>query len=139
MAYPFLPVSYQPYYQQMPVNAQNYAQSGVYQQNGVNAQPMQSAQQNANNGLVWVQGLEGAKAHLTQPNVPTLLMDSEGERFYIKTTDASGMPLPLRVFEYHEITSGTTKQEQDMSVYVTRDEFEQFKQSFGKAAKLTDE
>jgi len=138
MAYPFLPVSYQPYYQQMPVNAQNYAQSGVYQQNGVNAQPMQSAQQNANNGLVWVQGLEGAKAHMTQPNVPTLLMDSEGERFYIKTTDASGMPLPLRVFRYEEITEGQTVK-QDMSAYVTRDEFEQFKQSFGKAAKLTDE
>lgn len=138
MAYPFFPTSYQPYYQQMPVNAQNYAQNGVYQQNGVNAQPMQSAQQNTNNGLVWVQGLEGAKAHMTQPNVPTLLMDSEGERFYIKTTDASGMPLPLRVFRYEEITEGQTVK-QDMSAYVTRDEFEQFKQSFGKAAKLTDE
>ena len=138
MAYPFFPVSYQPYYQQMPVNAQNYAQNGVYQQGNVNTQPMPNVQQSANNGLVWVQGLEGAKAHMTQPNVPTLLMDSEGERFYIKTTDASGMPLPLRVFRYEEITEGQTVK-QDMSAYVTRDEFEQFKQSFGKAAKLTDE
>ena len=35
-----------------------------------------------------------------------ILMDSEQTRFYIKTTDASGMPAPLRVFTFEEITNG---------------------------------
>ncbi len=37
-----------------------------------------------------------------------LLMDSENSAFYIKSTDASGMPMPLRVFDYTERT-GTEK------------------------------
>lgn len=137
MAYPFFPATYQPYYPQM---AQNQPVSAFQPQTGVNTQQMQNAPQNANNGLVWVQGIEGAKAHMTVPGVPALLMDSECERFYIKTTDASGMPMPLRVFEYKEITDSPAKSTApDMSAYVTRDEFEKFKQTFGKAAKLTDE
>lgn len=131
MAYPFY-TPYQPYY------AQNAPVMGYGQSVGVNTQPMQNGQQAANNGLVWVQGIEGAKAHVTAPGVPALLMDSESERFFIKTTDASGMPMPLRIFEYKEITDTPAKTAPDMSGYVTRDEFEQFKQSFGKAAKLTD-
>ena len=31
-----------------------------------------------------------------------MLMDSETQTFYIKTADASGMPQPLRVFDYKE-------------------------------------
>lgn len=134
MAYPFFPVNYQPYYA-----PQNQPVQPFQTPAGVNAPQMQSAPQSANNGLVWVQGIEGAKAHVTAPGVPALLMDSESERFFIKTTDASGMPMPLRVFEYKEVTAETpAKAAPDMSGYVTRDEFEQFKQSFGKAVKLTD-
>lgn len=132
MAYPFY-TPYQPYY------AQNAPVMQQPQVNNVTAYPQANAQQSANNGLVWVQGMEGAKAHATPPNVPTLLMDSESERFFIKTTDASGMPLPLRVFEYREITDAA-KPARDMSGYVTREEFEAYKASVnGKAAKLTDE
>lgn len=132
MAYPFY-TPYQPYY------AQNAPVMGYGQSVGVNTQPMQNGQQTANNGLVWVQGIEGAKAHATAPGVPALLMDSESERFFIKTVDASGMPLPLRIFEYHEVTNDAPKQAKDMSGYVTREEFEAYKQSVsGKAAKLTD-
>jgi hypothetical protein len=83
-----------------------------------------------------VQGIEGAKAHVTAPGVPALLMDSESERFFIKTTDASGMPLPLRVFEYKEVTNAPVSKAPDMSGYVTREEFEQYKASVsGKVAE----
>ena len=135
MAYPFFPTTYQPIY---PQYAQNQPVTAFQPQAGVNTQQTQTAPQSANNGLTWVQGIEGAKAHVTAPGVPALLMDSESERFFIKTTDASGMPMPLRIFEYKEITDTPAKTAPDMSGYVTRDEFEQFKQSFGKAAKLTD-
>lgn len=126
MAYPYFPATYQPV----------YPQTAFQPQTGVNTQPMQNAPQTANNSLVWVQGVEGAKAHVTAPGVPALLMDSECERFYIKTTDASGMPLPLRVFEYKEVTNANTSKALE---YVTQDEFNALKKSVealeGKAAK----
>lgn len=31
-----------------------------------------------------------------------LLMDSENQTFYLKSADPSGMPLPLRIFDYKE-------------------------------------
>ena len=68
-------------------------------------QPM--AQQ-GNNGLIWVQGEAGAKSYLVAPGNTVMLMDSEGERFYLKSADASGMPMPLRTFDYKERLNATT-------------------------------
>ena len=88
--------------------------------------PQVPAQQN--NGIVWVQGEAGAKAHLVAPGQSVMLMDSEGMRFYIKVSDASGMPMPLRVFEYHEVTGAQQTvepaQQFDTTQFVTREEFE---------------
>lgn len=69
------------------------------------AQPMQmpNPQQQPNSGLIWVQGEAGAKSYLVAPNTTVMLMDSETQRFYLKSSDASGMPLPLRTFEYAEM------------------------------------
>lgn len=66
------------------------------------AQPVQQPQQN-NNGILWVSGEVGAKSYLVAPGTSVLLMDSESEKFFIKSTDVSGMPQPLRTFEYHEV------------------------------------
>jgi nitrous oxide reductase accessory protein NosL len=72
-----------------------------------------------------------------------MLMDSEGERFYLKSADASGMPLPLRVFEYKERTE-TAQQTAGGSVaafddldnkFVTRDEFERRMASIAQQKK----
>lgn len=52
--------------------------------------------------ITWVQGEEGAKAYLVAAGNSVLLMDSEAPVFYIKSTDASGMPMPLRVFDFVE-------------------------------------
>ena len=49
-------------------------------------QPQQSAP------IIWVQGEEGAKAYMVAAGNSVLLMDSESSVFYIKSTDASGMP-----------------------------------------------
>lgn len=73
-------------------------------------------------GIIWVQGVEGAKAHPVPAGGSVLLMDSEESYMYIKTADAAGMPT-LRVFQYEEITQGN-KQGVDMSGYVTKEEFE---------------
>lgn len=55
----------------------------------VPAQPVQQPQQN-NNGILWVSGEVGAKSYLVAPGTSVLLMDSESEKFYIKSTDVSG-------------------------------------------------
>lgn len=97
-------------------------------------QPMQPAPQMQptpqpqaqSGGIIWVQGEEGAKAYMVAPGNSVLLMDSENSAFYIKSTDASGMPQPLRVFDYTE--RGTMQRaqaaQQPAQDYVTRQEFE---------------
>lgn len=56
------------------------------------------------NSIIWVQGEAGAKSYLVAPNTTLMLMDSESQTFYLKSSDASGVPLPLRKFTYVEET-----------------------------------
>lgn len=89
-------------------------------------QPVQPPQ--ANQGLLWVQGETGAKSYLMAPNTTVLLMDSEGSRFYLKSTDNAGMP-SLRTFEYTEVVQNAPQATQTAtedldSKYVTRSEYD---------------
>lgn len=79
-------------------------------------------QQPTGGGLTWVQGENGAKSFLVAPGASVLLMDSENSVFYIKSADASGMPLPLRTFEYK--ARAATDKPQAAVDYITREEFE---------------
>ena len=85
------------------------------------------------NGLIWVQGEAGAKSYMVAPNATVMLMDSETQRFYLKSSDASGMPLPLRVFEYTEMTvkpaqeQASSSRGADLSTYATKAEFDAFR------------
>lgn len=88
---------YQPTY-----NAGNLYQP--YQQHYQMQQSQPQQDQQTTNRWAWVQGELGAKSYLVAPNTTVLLLDSEGKHFYLKSADASGMPLPLRVFEYTETT-----------------------------------
>lgn len=54
------------------------------------------------NGILWVQGEAGAKSWAVAPGKSVMLMDSESNTFYIKSSDNSGMPMPLRIFDYTE-------------------------------------
>lgn len=88
-------------------------------------QMQQPAQQAA--PIIWVQGEEAAKSYLCAPGNSVLLMDSEKSSFYIKTVDASGMPHPLRIFDYTERTAQKQPEkepEQQSNNYVTRAEFD---------------
>lgn len=85
------PMTYQPIYPQY-----NYPQS-------IQQLPQQQVQQPANdNGILWVQGEAGAKSWAVAPGKSVMLMDSESNTFYIKSSDNSGMPMPLRIFDYTE-------------------------------------
>ena len=85
------------------------------------------------NGFNWVQGEAAAKSWPVPPNSTVLLMDSEEQKFYLKTVDASGMPHPLRIFSFKEITG----EKKDSSSYVTREEFEAFRNEllYGRVKK----
>lgn len=89
-------------------------------------------QQN-NNGLVWIQGGENtAKSFMVAPNTTVMLFDSEMPVFFLKSADASGMPQPLRMFEYTETTQKAKAKEADapavdFSAYATKEEFETFR------------
>ena len=90
---------------------------------------MAPTQSTSDTGIKWVQGEAGARACAINPGTSAVLMDSERDVFYIKTTELSGMPRPLRIFEFKEVTSelqeSTSKIGRDASLFVTKEEFEE--------------
>lgn len=123
-----------PYQQRLANMEQQYAPQPQMMQNSQPVQP--------NNALLWVQGESGAKSYLIAPNTTLLLMDSESEKFYIKSSDSSGMP-NLRTFEYTEIT-GTSQAQKQPEInlddkYVTRDEYQGLKSQYEQLMKKLEE
>ena len=76
------------------------------------------------NPITWVQGEAGAKSINVLPGQTALLMDSETNVFYIKTSDISGMPLPLRKFTYEEVVADKTKDDPALNTYITKEELD---------------
>lgn len=111
-----------------------------YQNYGVYQQP---TQQPTNNGLNWVSGEAGAKSWLMGRGETALLMDSEGETFYIKQTDQAGMPLPLRVFDYKERTNAPQPANNVFSMqdggFVTREEYNEICAKYEELRGIIDE
>lgn len=109
MAYNYFPMNYQPVQYVQPQMQQPVAQQ--------------------NTGIIWVQGEAGAKAYPVANGNSVLLMDSERSYFYIKTTDASGIPQPIRRFKYEEETEkkevAPVVPSIDTSKFITREEFEE--------------
>lgn len=96
-----------------------YGQQPYYGQ----PQPAQSGQT-----IYWITGGEqGARAFPMGASQTAFLMDADQNVFFIKKTDESGMPLPLRVFDFSERTEGRPAQsgQIDTSVFVTRAELEE--------------
>lgn len=84
--------------------------------------PMANPQNSGNSAIIWVQGEAGAKAYPVAAGNSVQLMDSERQVFYIKSTDNSGIPQPLRRFVYHEDVAEAPAV--DTSQFITRAEFE---------------
>lgn len=84
-----------------------------------------STQSTIANNIIWVQGIEGAKAWQLSPNSMVILLDSEIEgKMYIKVSDNIGM-CSLRIFDYVEelpSTNVTNNNDLDLSQYVKKDE-----------------
>lgn len=126
MALPYTPgYGYNPY-QFRQMNPLQPQMDRLAQMQAQYQQPQQSQQ--VNQGILWVQGEAGAKSYLVAPNTSVLLMDSENSNFYIKTTDAAGMPT-LRTFAYKEVVLGSQEPQKQAEInlddkYVTRQEYD---------------
>jgi len=77
MAYSGFPATYQQYYPQYPTNIN----------------------QQQNNPIIWIQGIEAAKAYQTAPNSTVVLFDSEEQVIFIKSADMQGRP-SMRILDY---------------------------------------
>lgn len=97
------------------------------------AQMLQAQQPQANQSWAYVQGESAAKSWYVGNGQSVLLMDSESPVFYVKTVDTSGIPLPLRIFDYTERTQSTSQSAPQAAQnapenlddkYVTRTEYE---------------
>lgn len=95
-----------------------------------------------NSGIRWVQGEAAARAQYVEPGSSDIFLDSEDNLFYIKTSDISGIPLPLRIFKYEEIKSDSEKRSVasnvDASVFITKDEFEERLKQLEQSLKKED-
>lgn len=79
----------------------------------------------ANNGMNWVDGEEGGNRFPVAPGYSVPLFDKNDKRFFIKSVDVSGMPMPLREFRYEEVIH-QKEPENVPNDYVTKNELENF-------------
>ena len=130
-----------PYYGTQPPMPDNLAQLRMntnQMQNAVTqpSMPSQTIQQQSSQ-IIWVSGEAGAKSYLVAPGNTVMLLDAENSVFYLKSADASGMPLPLRIFDYKERTTtaqqafggSVTAESVNLDNFVTRKEFDELKAS----------
>lgn len=107
----------------------SFMQSSMYNQGvaqGFNAGYNQTYQ-NQNNNIIFVQGEVGAKSFQLQPNQSVMLLDNDDSKFYIKTTDSTGMST-LKAYRFEEIKE-EPKVSDENNKYVTKEEFNSFKSS----------
>lgn len=85
------PINYGQFYPQYQIQP-------TYTQQTTTPTPVSPAQQ-AQGGIIWVQGEAGAKSYLVAPNTTVQLWDSERQSIYLKSADASGMP-SMKILDY---------------------------------------
>ncbi len=107
------------------------------QNNTQQAQPPQT-----NQGIIWVQGEAAARSYLVAPNSTVLLMDSETQRFYLKSANNAGMP-SMQIFEYSEVTQNAPQAAQSAQTnlddkYVTRQEYDALRAQYAEIIEKLD-
>ena len=116
---------------------QPYPQQYYTPQNALNT-PL-NAQAQSGSGIIWVQGEAGAKAFPVGAGQSVQLMDSEDMVFYIKSVDQSGIPKPLRIFDYTERTAdhseATSPKPAPSDDFVSRKEFDEFREDVKRSMK----
>lgn len=94
-----------------------------------------------NDGMIWVQGIEGAKAYLVAPGKSVPLWDSEVQAIYIKSADQNGIPRPLTVIDYtiREPQPAIEAPAFDPSGFATKEDLTSIEDKLGGLANLVSE
>lgn len=91
------------------------------------------------NDINWVQGESDAKSRPVAAGHSVVFLDTEESVMYIKSVDASGMPQPLRVFEYTERKAPPKNEavamKQMTAEVVSRQEFDELKNEVRKLSE----
>lgn len=122
-------------------NNQSYGQNPQYSQQMPMAQypqypqaqsyGRQQSQPNIESTFAWVYDYNGAKAFPVAPGKTVLLMDRKNPILYLKSTDMSGRPMDLEIYELCRIDESRFNtsyqgqgQQVDMSEYVKSSDLE---------------
>ena len=83
--------------------------------------------------IEYVNGVEGAKAYLIPPNSTKLLMDSDGDYFYIKTANPQGQA-NVKIYKYEEVTQSANKDSAENKTvkYATMEDIEAIREEIEK-------
>lgn len=96
-------------------------------------------QRQPNVNVAYVQGENAAKAYPISAGQIMYLFDTENPVMYIKSTDQSGFPLPVRIFDYkeriqNEKENPKSKDEPKLD-FISRDEFDKFREEIKNEIK----
>lgn len=101
--------------------------------------PQQQMQQQQQSGRIYVQGEAGAKAYLIAPNSEVVLWDTESQTIYLKSADASGVPV-LRILDYKMREQQTRPIISDSANFATKDDISSIREEIEAIkAKFADE
>ena len=111
-----------------------------YQQQGLPSMQLPQYSPAQSNSINWVSGESGAKSWMVGRGETVLLMDSENPVFYLKSSDQSGMPLPLRIFDYSERPQGSVQGSNSALIssgdnFITRSEFDDLRAKYEELEK----
>lgn len=98
-----------------------YGYQNAYPYGQMYQQPQQPQQQSVDDRL-WVPNEAAANAYMVTAGGFVRLWDSNAPVFYEKQADAAGRALPMVVYEYKPRSAAPAQP--DMTVYITREEFE---------------
>lgn len=119
-------------------NIMNGMQFGSWNNSYITAGPKNSSSLQ-NTGIIWVNGVEGAKGYIIQPNSSVVLMDSEQDYFYLKTANDAGIA-SIRVFEFKEKQQNNINTniniEDQLKNYVSKEEFERLQNTLNDIINL---
>lgn len=130
-------------YAQQRANLIQSSYTQPQQNNNCNQNNMQQAQPpQTNQGILWVQGEAAARSYLVAPNSTVLLMDSETNRFYLKSANNAGMP-SMQIFEYSEVSQNAPQAAQNVQnnlddKYVTRQEYDDLRAQYAEIMEKLD-
>lgn len=116
------PLMNNPYYQNPSVSPIAFQPSARLQYPTPTPTPMPIAQ--PPEPFTWVDGPVQAEAYRVAAGQTAVLWDSAqgSNRIYIKSTDVNGVPQPMRVLEYNDVTGQQNRQNQSAAGFVTLDE-----------------